>query len=88
MSDMRPCGGDAYVAMEFSDNTPSPNCFICSRYSGYSHRREKCLGPDGYRWMALVASEVAAEQDETLRLVESTLRRCGITHFTWIETQP
>ena len=75
MSDMRPCGGDAYVAMQFSDNTPSPNCFICSRYSGYSHRREKCLGPDGYRWLALVASEVAAEREEKIGSLRRGLAR-------------
>jgi hypothetical protein len=62
-----PCGGD--VA------TSGPRCSYCVEFAFPPYRdvpypgTGKCLGVHGYRWMALVASEVASERAEQVERV-------------------
>lgn len=50
-----PCGGDAYAS---SGAWIKPQCSVCNKRALWG----KCLGSDGYRWLALAAAEVARER--------------------------
>jgi hypothetical protein len=61
--DLRPCGGDGWLARWLPCR---PTCTNCAQW--------QCLGTDGYRWLALVASEVAGERAVQVRQLESKKR--------------
>ena len=79
MSDPKPCGGTIYYAAWLYAHDDCTGCTQTDTAGG------KCLGPDGYRWMALVASEVAAERAETLRLTALAFAQNGIRALPYTE---
>ena len=69
MSDPRPCGGDAYSSeFPYQDRFADVPCELCRYYDLAFAGGEwgVCLSTDGYRWPALVASEVADERGDNI----------------------
>jgi hypothetical protein len=71
MTDSTPCALAAYHGYGWQWDLTCNDCMNWAvRFGG-----GKCLGPDGYRWMALVASEVAAEREEKIGSLRRGLAR-------------